>query len=109
MTLKVMLTDGIHDLDGMRGSAGLADPGFVLSLDPKDVLFVLDDIIDNGAELVGLGHLDGRPLHRSPVTQFDDVRGDGRTSVRLGGFPGDGAAELGDVSNDHVQGSIRNI
>lgn len=65
----------------MRGSAGLADPGFVFGFDPEDVLFVLDDVINNGAELVGFGHLDGRPLHRRPVTQLDDVRGDGRTSV----------------------------
>lgn len=79
--LSARLTDRIHDLDGLCGGAGLADTGFVLGSDSEDVLFVLNDVVDDGAELVGFGHLDGRPLHRRPVAQFNDVRGDGRATV----------------------------
>lgn len=40
------LTNGIHDLYRVGGSAGPADAGFVLSSDSKDVLLVLHHVVE---------------------------------------------------------------
>lgn len=46
---RVRLTNRVHDLDRSGSGAGFPHASLVLSLDPKDVLFVLDDVVDNSA------------------------------------------------------------
>lgn len=103
------LTDWIHDLDGLGGSAGLADTGLVLSPDPEDVLLVLHHVAQRGRVVAGSTDHGRLPLHGGPVAELNNVGSDLGTAVMLGGLPGDGDTDPIHPSNSDILRSAWNI